>query len=113
MPVATAVDAHAKRGTNCAQAVLCGFQELLGLPDERIAAATVHGGGRAPEGTCGALHAALSLTDEPEAKLAIESRFVAQAGALSCREVLKLGKLTCRDCVRLAAELVQEQFATR
>jgi len=113
MPVATAVDAHAKQGTNCAQAVLRGFQQLLSLSDERIAAAAAHGGGRVPKGTCGALHAALSLASDPEAQATIEDAFMAQTGALACREVRELGRLSCRNCVRLAAELVQEQLAAR
>jgi len=80
MPVSTAVEAHAQRSANCAQAVLRGFQQMLAIPDERIAAASAHGGGRAPEGLCGALHSALELVDRPEDKAAIRAEFARQAG---------------------------------
>lgn len=109
MPVATAVDAHTQRTANCAQAVLRGFQQMLGVADERIADAAAHGGGRAPEGLCGALHSALELVESPEDKAAIRAEFERQAGALTCREVRAQRKLSCRDCVRLAAELVLER----
>ena len=106
MPVATATAAHAQRDTNCAQAVLRGFQQVLGIADERIAAAAAHGGGRAPEGLCGALHSALELVDRPEDKAAIRAEFERQAGDVTCRAVRSLKQLSCSDCVRLAAELV-------
>jgi len=106
MPVSTAVEAHAQRSANCAQAVLRGFQQMLAIPDERIAAASAHGGGRAPEGLCGALHSALELVDRPEDKAAIRAEFARQAGDVTCRAVRSLKQLSCSDCVRVAAYLV-------
>jgi hypothetical protein len=108
MPIEAAVQAHARRGTNCAQAILHGFREALDIPMARIEQAAAHGGGRAPEGLCGALHSALELIPDPERKQAVRAAFEQQAGALTCREVRSLRILSCRDCVRLAAELANE-----
>jgi hypothetical protein len=113
MPVAASVQAHAQRGTNCAQAILHGFRDILDIPMARIEQAAAHGGGRAPEGLCGALHSALELTSDPGRKQAIRAEFERQAGALTCREVRALRQLSCRDCVRLAAELTSEHAADR
>jgi len=105
-PVHRANEAYAKDKLNCAQSVLKGFQVELGISDERISAAKALGGGRAENGRCGALHAALSLADGEEAKSRLACAFSETAGAEACREIKRLGKLNCAACVELAAKLL-------
>lgn len=100
-----AVDFHKQRGVNCAQAVLKGFQERLGLSEDQIDQASVWGGGKAPEGTCGALYAASRLLDERQIGELSED-FMQQAGSTKCREIRTINKLKCSQCVQLAAEKV-------
>lgn len=87
---------------NCAQTVCAAFgrEDLL---DEMKAC----GGGKAPNGTCGALHAALVLA--PERAASIQAEFEKRLGACKCRD-LKGGetRVSCQDCVRTAAQLVEE-----
>lgn len=113
MHVSAVLDAYAQRGTNCAQAVLRGFQHVFAIPEERIGVAAAHGGGRAPEGRCGALHSALELLETEADRQAMQEEFQRQAGAVTCREVRSLRRLSCQDCVRLAAVLVQDRLSGR
>lgn len=62
MPVAAASAAFAN-GHNCCQAILRAFQPHFHIDEERIAIARQLGSGRAPNGCCGALHAAYDLID--------------------------------------------------
>ena len=86
---------------NCAQAVAAG------AGDEALAEAMkVCGGGKAPLGRCGALHAALMLTPEDKHPMLI-AEFVKHSGAETCREIKTAAQpFPCAECVRLAAELV-------
>ena len=91
------------RKHNCAQAVAAGFGNDA-LADELKTC----GGGNAPFGHCGALHAALSLTAaEHHEKLIAE--FTAAAGAATCKEIKTAADpYPCSECVRKAAELVEK-----
>lgn len=95
---------HGEEKYNCAQAVLAAFD----ASEEHIADAKKCGGGRAPEGLCGALHSFRILAGE-EAFAEHADEFREKAGGLTCREVRPLGKLSCRECVGLAAELLQRR----
>jgi hypothetical protein len=108
MPVERAMTAYKKERLNCAQSVLRAFQEHRRISDEEIALARNHGGGRAENGLCGALHASLTLTDDPSFRDHLRSAFVARAGAETCREIRRAARLPCIDCVRLAAGLLAE-----
>ena len=88
---------------NCAQAVADGFG------CRAMAEAMQNcGGGKAPLGRCGALHAALELT--PAAKHAqIIAEFTAQAGGETCHAIKSAEEpYPCKECVRLAADLVEK-----
>ncbi|MCL1919514.1 MAG: hypothetical protein FWG50_00320 [Kiritimatiellaeota bacterium] len=84
---------------NCAQAVAagCGREDLL----EPLKA---NGGGRSPEGRCGALHVALLLSPA-ERHAAIKATFREQAGSEFCKEIRSMGKTPCARCVEIGAEL--------
>lgn len=112
MPVERALNAYQRERLNCAQSVLRGFQEHRTIAEEQIAQARHQGGGRAENGRCGALHAALTLADEPAVRDRLRHAFVAQAGAETCREIRRAARLSCVDCVRLAASLLLDQSVT-
>ncbi len=104
MPIERSLRAYKHENHNCAQSILRGFQVAKAVPEQMIITAKAMGGGRAPEGRCGALHAALELTSDPAARERLIQSFVAKAGSEACREIKKHRKLTCEECVRLAAE---------
>lgn len=87
---------------NCAQAVAAGAGR-----EEMAADLAVCGGGRAPEGLCGALHAALLLV-EAENHQALKDEFLAAAGALTCKDIKGSTHYPCVECVRLAADLAEK-----
>ncbi len=96
---------HAEGNLNCAQSVLKYFN----APAEQIAEFKAFGGGRAPEGLCGALYAAKVLLND-DAKFAELCReFAAKTGgALTCRELKGEAEFPCPACVNLAAKLVEQ-----
>lgn len=87
---------------NCAQAVAAGSGR-----EDLVPELAVCGGGRAPEGLCGALYAA-TLLAVPEKTAILKEEFSAAAGALTCREIKSGTKFPCSECVRLAADLVEK-----
>jgi hypothetical protein len=106
MPVERALTAYQKERLNCAQSVLRAFQSHRNIPEDDIAEAKFHGGGRAEGGLCGALYAALKLVPEPEARQRVRDAFVAVAGADTCREIKRTARTPCVECVRIAARLL-------
>ena len=88
---------------NCAQAIASSFGN-----EELSQAMKVCGGGNAPLGRCGALHAALELTPEVNHEALIKE-FSATAGSETCRGIKSAETpYPCKECVRLAAELVEK-----
>lgn len=87
---------------NCAQAVVDG----CGGTTEQVEAMATFGGGRAPEGYCGALYGALTLCPEQENE--IKADFKAACGALTCKEIKTLTKTPCPECVECAARCVEK-----
>ena len=87
---------------NCAQAVAMGAAR-----PELAEALRTCGGGRAPGGICGALHAALLLAPEDQRE-AIQAEFQRQAGALTCREIKGQTGTPCLQCVEIATALLEK-----
>ena len=87
---------------NCAQAVAAG----AGREDLKDELAKC-GGGKAPEGLCGALYAALLFAPANKHE-EIKQKFVEKAGFLTCREIKTVSKFPCADCVALGAELLEK-----
>lgn len=85
---------------NCAQTLCAAFgrEDLL----EPMKAC---GGGKAPDGICGALYGAMQVA--PERAEELKAAFIAANGAWQCRE-LKGGerRVACQQCVAVAAKLV-------
>jgi len=82
---------------------------------ERLAALALAGcgGGKAPGGLCGALHASCTLAGDAAADQ-IKSEFSKKSGGLlTCRAIRAAKRLTCNECVGLAAELLEKHGATQ
>ena len=96
---ATATLRQPPRRLNCAQSVLalCGNEG-------RIEEFAEFGGGRAPEGLCGALYAALQLVPD-EKRGALRRAFAEEAGAEKCLDIKKGSGTSCQMCVAIAAAL--------
>jgi len=108
MPVDRAVTAYQLERLNCAQSILRAFQQHRLIREDEIDEARRYGGGRAENGMCGALYAALSLTDDPFVRDRVRSAFMETAGAETCRDIRRAARTPCVECVRLAASLLVE-----
>lgn len=95
---------------NCAQAVLAAYQAVTGRTVAPLSDFEGLGSGRAPEGECGALHAACRIA--PASAPALQREFLHRAGATQCRDLKRRLRVPCTDCVALAAELLQQHTAS-
>ena len=106
MPVERAVTAYKTERLNCAQSVLRAFQCCRNIHEDDITAARRYGGGRAEEGLCGALYAALQLAEAPAFRERIRDEFVTSVGSDQCLEIRRAARVPCVECVRQAASLL-------
>ena len=95
---------HGKEKYNCAQAVLKAFCDKYDISEKDIDSFQGYGGGRAPEGLCGALYAICYMRPDLAPKL--QKEFEKIVGAIHCRTIRRDNTTPCRECVRLAAELL-------
>ena len=94
---------------NCAQSVLMGFQHQFNLPESLITDFKNYGGGKAPNGICGALYAAnylLSLRNLPP----VSKEFSLRVGASTCKQIKGETHTLCLDCVQMADSLVESHL---
>ena len=85
---------------NCAQCVAAAFGR-----EDLVSALKDCGGGRAPDGVCGALYAALQIASE-EKRAGIAREFAAKNGSEKCRELKQRFRVPCPQCVATAADLL-------
>jgi hypothetical protein len=90
---------------NCAQAVLHAWREVSGDTSIALTDLKPFGGGRAPDGLCGALHAACVVA--PDRTGALKQNFAVRLGSLYCKELRAAKVHPCETCVGQAAELLQ------
>jgi hypothetical protein len=95
---------------NCAQAILCTFQNCVSVQDAEIIAARSMGYGKVPGGLCGALYAAISLLNDPVKSKQLTTDFEKSAGSCRCKEILKIKRISCKECVALTAQLLTEHL---
>jgi hypothetical protein len=93
---------------NCAQAVAFGYQQVTGDSKLSIAELKAFGGGRAPEGLCGALYTACLIAPAKSAEL--KQRFSEATGSVFCRELKQGSKTPCEKCVAEAADLLESEL---
>lgn len=95
---------------NCAQAVLKYYETHKSVTPDVIADFKSYGGGRAPEGLCGALYAAKHVFGDEDKTCKAEEVFIEAAGSVNCREIRKANKLSCTACVDLAGECLKKHL---
>ena len=93
---------------NCAQAVVHAWREFSGDTGIALAEAKPFGGGRAPDGICGALHAACLVA--PDHTEALKQNFAARLGSFYCKELRAAKVHPCETCVGQATELLEHYF---
>jgi hypothetical protein len=96
---------------NCAQAVISAFKDKFNIDDNIVEAFQNYGGGKAPDGLCGALYAVKYIIDRMEDKEKIkelEEYFIENAGALECRNIRGMKKLSCVGCVEKSSEFLEK-----
>ncbi len=96
---------------NCAQSVISAFKEKHNLSTDTVESFGAYGGGRAPDGLCGALYAAMYILEknaEVEKRNELERYFIDQAGAVKCRDIRACKKFSCLDCVEKSSEFLDE-----
>ena len=94
---------------NCSQAVIKAFHDAFDAPAQAVDAFAACGGGNAPQGRCGAYHAAHYLISQTDSSRAakLEQEFLNAAGALTCSEIRRKRKITCLGCVEIAADFLE------
>ena len=90
---------------NCAQSVLYAWREVSGDTAIALADLKTFGGGRAPDGICGALHAACMVA--PGRAEALKQNFAARLGSRYCRELRAAKVHPCESCVTQATDLLE------
>jgi hypothetical protein len=101
-----AVEYFTARRGNCAQAVIAAWNEHHDAELLSVDAFRACGHGKAPDGLCGAIHAALSAAEEHHAD-ELRNSFAARTGGfVSCREIRQARSISCADCVGVAADLL-------
>lgn len=97
---------HAKYG-NCAVSVTYGYWRSQGKSEEEALALANEvrnfSGGRAPEGTCGALYAAKLLAPQNAEKI-VEFFKAGAKNFTLCKEIRPNKVILCNRCVELAGE---------
>ena len=98
---------HAEHRGNCAMAVAYGYARATGKSEiDAVASAEMFrnfGGGKAPNGSCGALYAAKMM--QPDHAEAIEDFFKRGAQNFTkCSEIRPNKIIPCNRCVELAGE---------
>ncbi len=86
---------------NCAQTVCAAFDREDLLPAMKDC-----GGGRAPEGICGALWGAMQVA--PERAEGLKAAFCSANGSIYCRELKGTGRVPCPMCVSTAVSLLEK-----
>ena len=96
---------------NCCESVAHAFKHAVPLSEEELRSFGGCGGGRAPEGYCGAFYAARYILERhfPHRVQEGMKELHAVAGSLKCREIKTLKKLPCIGCVEKAAEVVDKK----
>lgn len=86
---------------NCAQSISAAFGR-----EDMVPALGSCGGGRAPEGLCGALYGAITVA--PYLREQLTHSFLEKRGAITCHDLKRKAGADCRLCVSTAAGLLEE-----
>jgi len=91
---------------NCAQSVISAFKENYDIDADTIERFKELGGGKAPEGVCGAYYAAKFVLEKnaPEKIVELSNYLIEHAGSLNCTEIKSNKRLSCLGCVEKVSE---------
>jgi hypothetical protein len=104
----SAIEHYKARRGNCAQAVALAWRDKKQPDSDHYSRFSGFGGGQAPDGLCGALHAACELAGA-DLKETLQARFSQLAsGHTTCLEIRRNRVMTCAECVAIAAGLLEE-----
>lgn len=103
-----AVEHYKNRRGNCAQAVALAWKDKKQPESDHHVRFSGCGGGKAPEGLCGALHAACELGGNPLKEKLKEKFSRAAQGHITCREIRQNRIMPCAECVATAAGILEE-----
>jgi hypothetical protein len=100
---------------NCAQAVMSAFKEDFCIDEAKINELQHCGGGRAPEGLCGAFYATSEILKLKNAEGIenLENTFLEHAGSVKCKEIRASKKMSCLDCIEKSATFIQEELENK
>ena len=93
---------------NCAQSVLYAWREVSGDTSIPLAEVKLFGGGRAPDGLCGALHTACMVA--PDQAEALKQIFADRLDSIYCKELRAAKVHPCETCVTQVTELLERHF---
>ena len=95
---------------NCAQSIAETLREKFPFDKGTMELFSACGGGRAPEGYCGAFYATKCILERYFPQTAAEKMELLQsfAGSLKCRELKALKKKSCLECIEKSIEVVEE-----
>lgn len=100
---------NGEKRLNCAQSVINGFRAEFSVPEKTVQEFAAFGGGRAPEGVCGAFYAAKTMLEKSgdvAGAKELQTIFEQSAGSLVCREIRANRRLSCRGCVETCARVL-------
>ena len=100
------------KGYNCAQTVYYSQIKHGAVCEKTMEELGQAGGGRAPDGLCGALYAAKLHLPE-ERKIEIRTQFEEVGGSVRCRDIRKARKMSCHDCVAEAADFLEKNLGEK
>lgn len=103
----TATKYYKSRQGNCAQSVAIAWAIKNNENVEITESFSKYGSGKAPEGTCGALYAAYTLSEDKQQLLKDEFTTFSN-GFTTCREIRKDKQMSCVNCVEVAAALLEK-----
>ena len=99
---------HPELKFNCAQAIAYKWASSSEEAQMRAIEFQKYGGGKAPEGACGALYAGLErLANNQEAQELLKEQFMSSSSSLACREIRKTNQLACKGCVELVDQFLE------
>lgn len=104
----SAIEHYKNRRGNCAQAVALAWKDKKQPESEHHIRFSDCGHGQAPEGVCGALHAACELAGETHRETLKEKFSRLASGHTACREIRRNRVMPCSECVATAAGLLEE-----
>lgn len=92
---------------NCAQAIANKWKELFEDEETIVDQMKANGGGRAPEGLCGAIYAAMQAVPADKRDDLLKA-FEQRVGQRNCLDIKKVAKVPCVTCINVADELLEE-----